>query len=535
MPQTHVQPTRRFKVGRDALRIVLFGLLNAGKTSLLKALNQAADSQGDLLNGQLTDLSGRMIDLQTHGDPEPTKEETVAYPIRFEPRIVGREFHEGSFNAVVFDSNGALASGILFRQDPLNGARDEGSLAISILQADTIFLVVDTVADSTRIEADFDQFARFLELLERSRGRRIDISGLPVFLVLAKCDLLAQPGDTPSQWMDRIEERKVRLSRHFKDFLSRERSQPKSPFGRIDLHLWATAIKRPALAGGIDKTSEPFGVSELFRQGLASAQLFRRKHGESSRKLFQTVTGLLAAMVILCGFAAILVLGLLEATPTQLDVSVDRFRAQQQSLGPLAAHRTPKAKIEELRAFLSNPSFSRLPEDKQGYVRHLLDELLAYQDYEQKLREITDPRDATNDAQLEEIEESLRAVSIPAEYNVEWSQTDAGRRRADWLEDIAAIREAVQKVNSWYQKLIQDGRQVLNDLNGPKLPVRARRVLQDAATPPFPENDRDQLVPGSRRVTYDTIFRFASAAEMRRQWDEEIKKRLEPYAKLGSS
>ena len=33
--------------------------------------------------------------------------------------------------------------------------------------------------------------------------------GLPVFLVLTKCDLLARAGDSPADWMDRIEQRKA--------------------------------------------------------------------------------------------------------------------------------------------------------------------------------------------------------------------------------------------------------------------------------------------------------------------------------------
>ena len=37
------------------------------------------------------------------------------------------------------------------------------------------------------------------------------------------------------------------------------------PFGQIDLHLWATAVKRPALAGSPPRPREPFGVAELFR------------------------------------------------------------------------------------------------------------------------------------------------------------------------------------------------------------------------------------------------------------------------------
>ena len=46
-------------------------------------------------------------------------------------------------------------------------------------------------------------------------------------------------------------------------------------FGRIDLHLMATAVKRPALADATARPREPFGVAELFRHSLLSAKDFR--------------------------------------------------------------------------------------------------------------------------------------------------------------------------------------------------------------------------------------------------------------------
>src|SRR5579864_9200793 len=47
-----------------AVRIVLFGMPDAGKSSLLGALAQAAQTQEHLLNGHLTDLSQGLAELQ---------------------------------------------------------------------------------------------------------------------------------------------------------------------------------------------------------------------------------------------------------------------------------------------------------------------------------------------------------------------------------------------------------------------------------------------------------------------------------------
>jgi len=521
-----------------ALRVVLFGRQGAGKTALLSALIHSAETQEALLNGQITDLSGRLLEIGKRyrdGRPGPTTEEVVAYPIRFEPIAAGRTGSEGSFDVILIDSSGSIGGQILARDHPLSGANEEGVLANSILNADAIFLMVDASAGAIEVDAELAQCTSFLRLFERGRGQRIDISGLPVFLVLTKCDLLARNADSPGEWIESIEERKLQVAARFRDFLAQDRDEDSSPFGGIELHVWATAIKRPAFSGVSEKLMQPFGVAELFRQGLAASQSFRRLNRQAGRKLARTVTQVVGTMTLLGGFAALLVFGFWETAPTRLETRVERFRAQQQSVSPLAAHRTPKAKIEELQSLQTDPSFERLPEEKQKFVQNQLKELQAYQDYEQKLREITDPRDATSDGQLGDIEASLKKLTIPAEYQTEWNHTEAGRRVAEWLEDIAAIREAVQKVNNWYRKLIQDGRQVLDDLNGPNLPGRARKVLEEASMPPFPENDKDQFLPGSRRVTYDTVFRFATVAQTRHTWENEIKRRLEPYSKAGSS
>jgi GTPase SAR1 family protein len=523
---------RELRAGVQALRIVLFGMPDSGKTSLLSALLEAAETQEHVLNGQLTDLSGELAELRVRfhqGNAQPTSEEIVLYPVHFEPRAGGGREFRGGLDALLIDCSGLVANELLFRQEPLDGKSAEGVLANSILVADTVFLVVDASGGATELESDFGQLARFLQLLERSRGRRTDISGLPVFLVLSKCDLLAQSGDAAGAWVERIEGRKSEVATRFREFLDRHRGKNGSAFGRIDLHVWATAIKRPTLAGAADKPRGPFGVAELFRQGLASAQSFRRRQGRATRKLARTIGAVVGALGILCAFALLLILGFWE--PSRLEVRIERFGVRQRAQPPRERLIKPQAKIDELLAFQNDASFADLPVEKRNYVRDQLAELHAYQAYDQELREITDPRDASSLAQLDDIERDLKKLPVPSEYKVEWSQSEAGRRSAEWLEDIAAIREAVQKVDRWYQKLIQDGRHVLDDLSGPNLPGRAKKVLQEAAMPPFPESDKDQRLPGSR-VSYDTVFRITSVAETRRKWEEEIKKKLEPYARF---
>jgi GTPase SAR1 family protein len=537
MPDVQTSPVTLSDIATGAVRIVLFGMPHAGKSSLLGALLQASQIQEHLLNGQLTDLSQGLTELRRRLYEEPphaTTEEVIPYPVTFEPFAV----HNGGrartrLDAVLVDCDGRVANDLLTRRRSLTANNRESRLANAILDADALVLVVDAADTPAQVDADFAEFGRFLSLLERSRGRRTDLSGLPVFLVLTKCDLLARASDSPGSWIEEIEERKSQIAGRFQDFLAHKRAPGSSPFGRIDLHIWATAVKRPTLVGVPEKPREPYGVAELFRQALALAQTFRKQRDRSGRRLIWTLAGASAVLVLLIGIAVLLVLGRGQRLPSRLEIRVERFRAQEQAQSPLSAHRNASSKIDELKSFASDPGFSELPESQRDYVRRQLQDFNAYQEYDRKLRDITDPADAGSLTQLEQIETSLKQLQVPEEFRAEWMQTEAGRRRADWLDDVDALRSEVARAVAWYQQLIQNGQRVLDDVNGPNLPARARKVLQESRTPPFPEGDNDRLLPKSHRLKYATLYGFTSVAEVRNKW-EQIKKKLEPYARFDS-
>src|SRR5580692_4567610 len=72
----------------NTLRIVLFGMPDAGKSSLLGALVQAAHTQDRILQGRLLDLTNGMAELwrRVYEDRQrETLEEIVAYPVVYEP------------------------------------------------------------------------------------------------------------------------------------------------------------------------------------------------------------------------------------------------------------------------------------------------------------------------------------------------------------------------------------------------------------------------------------------------------------------
>src|SRR5947209_20409293 len=84
--QTTATPPAAIDPG--AVRVVLFGMPDAGKSSLLGALSQAAQTQERALGGRLTDLTSGLSELQRRvydERPRETLEEIVPYPVTLEP------------------------------------------------------------------------------------------------------------------------------------------------------------------------------------------------------------------------------------------------------------------------------------------------------------------------------------------------------------------------------------------------------------------------------------------------------------------
>ena len=185
----------------EPLRLVLFGPPGAGKSSLLGALGQAAEVQPHLLGGVLADPSPNLADLRRrvyeHG-PDPTDEEVVAYSFTYEPSEKGEDEPR---SAVVLDCDGRVADALVREPAPAGG-----TLGREMLHADALVVAVDASAPPEKIDAEFAEFDRFLRWMERYRGLRTDVGGLPVFLVLTKCDRLARPGQTAADWLEHIED-----------------------------------------------------------------------------------------------------------------------------------------------------------------------------------------------------------------------------------------------------------------------------------------------------------------------------------------
>lgn len=544
-------PTAPPAAGREEIRLLLFGRPGAGKTSLLGALAQAAQTQEHLLNGRLTERTPALEGLRHQVYDEttrPTAEEVVLYPVDFESfETAGREH----LQAVLIDCDGRAANDLLTRRPSLDPDSAEGPLAQEMLAADALVLVVDASESASQVDADFAEFGRFLRLFERGRGQRSEVSGLPVFLVLSKCDLLAGPGDAPVDWVERIEERKRQVGQRFRDFLARRESADGPPaFGSIDLHLWATAVKRPALAGTPAKPREPYGVAELFRQCIDAALLFRQRRRRAGRRLLWTVgtaTGLVGLLIALT--VALLGQALRDRESDRqvraLQNKVDTYKLKE---GQTTAERLrgwptlPRQRMSELAELRSDPDFDRLPADQQRYVEDRLQELRDYVAYYDKLLQLRRrPAEARTEAELEEIEQTLKTdLAVP---RAAWGQTEAARLHHDYLEQIAALRRAVDNVAEWYRQRQREGEKLWTFAGRPPgaagtsvdwrdWQAEVEKLFAGAEKPPFRETDR---LPGPGTPTYgETVFLFQRVQEARHDW-EAVKRHLQRLLDLSSA
>jgi hypothetical protein len=234
-------------------------------------------------------------------------------------------------------------------------------------------------------------------------------------------------------------------------------------------------------------------------------------------------------LVGLGALAAFLIAGRLEGDVSRLEARVERFQIRDQEKTAAAWHRFLRNDLDELKLLANDPHFSQLPESKKEFVEHRLRELTAYQEYEKKLDQIGDPKDARSEEQRKQIEIKLLQLRPPEEYD--WHQTEALNRRDNWIEDGRDLEDAIARVKKQYAELIEKGEAVLNHKNEANLPKRAKEVLDFARSYPDPERDKSRPVKESARVTYGIVFGIPSVDTVYLQW-KKIRDELEPFAKL---
>ena len=496
------------------LRIVLFGMAGAGKSSLLGALAQAAQTQQAVLGSTLTDTSGGLAELQKRtydGKQTQTQEEIVPYAVTLQ----GDEPLQATF----IDSDGRVAQELLAGN---KSVADAGGLPRAIVDADAVVLVIAPSSEPGQLDQTFQQFSDFLKLFEQHRGRRSDIAGLPVYLVLSKCDLLAKKDDTHSAWMERIEERKRKIAKRFEDFLEENRVMP---FGKIDLHLWATAVKRPALSDRPAKPQEPYGVAELFRQVLDSARVFHDHRAQAHRRLHVAVLGLVAVVAVMGVLAAWFFMTRPSADLAALENSIQAVLPGQGTSATERLREPLEPKIKELVKIQAHPEFANLEPKQQELVRQTLREMEAYLDLVKKTDTLKRVRFFKKEEEIDEGNRELAKMSLPAEYTAQWNDTRLARKLAAHRAELAALAKALADEKEWLKKQIDEGEKLPRiTIAGEGSPERQAWITRADAF--LKRKDLTKDVPGVPNMKLRDLYEFPTVAALREEY-ERIRPRVE--------
>jgi len=441
------------------------------------------------LHGHLTDLSHGLGELRNRVYDErlsETLEEIVPYPVRFAPS--GRPAR----SAVLYDCDGRAANDLLTQKRSMEKEARTGTLAGAVLDADALILTIDASAAATQVEDDFREFLRFLRHLELYRSRQHTVGGLPVFLVLTKCDLLARDTPTRSAWHARIEDRQQDVARRFKQFLAAERGGEGGllSFGSIHLEVRATAVRQPALVDAAPQPREPHGVAELFHHAFVEAITFRDRRVRSHKRLLWTVGGAGSFLVAMAIAGAIFFLN--PSRPVEPTLA-DRLEHLKAAEGPTAATRLGSGLDRRLQAWLeiqSHPAFPELSENLQEVVRERLDEGQAYVQFRDDVAATPPPASARSLAELGQIEARLRKLMPPAPYQAEWAATEAAVERDRLLKEISGLRDAAAHLTQFNFALKNHATSLLQVTElTPEWDQQVRELETAEMSPPFPRTD----------------------------------------------
>jgi hypothetical protein len=473
MPAPVLPPARERSAGARALRVVLLGLAGSGKSTLSAELSSAAENQKSPFGAAWTVVEGDAVD-------------------------------------------DLIAGG-----HPLES--DLPSLAAKALAAAALVLVLDASGEPERFEIELTGFAHFLRWLRRYQGEHNAVGGLPVFVNLTKCDLLARPDDSAVTWMELIEQRKREVSTRLQEFAAPDRGMEPMPFGALDLRVWASASAQPRMAEASACPGQPYGVVELFRQCLGAALAFRNRRRRASRLLAWTTFGAGGTILAMMLLIAALIRARPAARAAALAARLATYRLHE-GRTPAERLREPlPPRTRELRAISADPDFEFLPSEDQDYVVSRAQELEAYAAYKARLEEAR-PLEARSGDALVRLEGRLEhgELAPPGGYADEWSGTQASERHLRLLRQVAALRLGDARATDWYAAHIAQADDLWTFAGGKPVGPSGWSAWQveanTLATQEFPHPAATTL-PDADGLTYATVERLDDVKESRDEWD----------------
>jgi hypothetical protein len=263
--------------------------------------------------------------------------------------------------------------------------------------------------------------------------------------------MLAKKTDTNSMWMQRIEEGKRKIDQRFREALADHAED--LPFGSIQLHLWATAIRRPQLADRPARATEPYGVAELFRQVMESAEDFYEQRDRARFVLGNTIIGLAALVLLMAASAA----AFFWNRPTP---EFSKFEGQINSILPNP--KAPKSelfrepleeRLKRLQAVEADPLYNELPSPLRGEIVRAQKEMKDYLAVLPAGRDLTREALPDNEEELREYEAKLKSfLHSLGEYAEAWQGTELVGEVKQRQIDVQVLRKGVEEELDWLDK-----------------------------------------------------------------------------------
>ncbi|MCS6977341.1 MAG: hypothetical protein NZM31_10095 [Gemmatales bacterium] len=162
--------------------------------------------------------------------------------------------------------------------------------------ADAVLFACPAQETGTPLRQHLAELSRQMRELSTLRGGACQAAGFPVFIVLTRAELLAEPKQSFQDWLELLETRKQQLSRLFLSLMGPGGTHG---FGAARVFVWATAGRRPGLTPDKTRSEQPFGVQELARQVQSAVADHRQRQRRQERRLRWLLILSLASLAVL--------------------------------------------------------------------------------------------------------------------------------------------------------------------------------------------------------------------------------------------
>jgi hypothetical protein len=487
----------------EPLRIVFFGPPASGKTRLLGAVAAVLGKDAE--------------DVPVDFAPADSSIHWAVFPHRV---LVDRPGPHTETGAVLLvDCESGAATDLLEHPDELRRETAGNELRNAIRRADAMVVTIDATWDVYELRESLRQFHTFLDTFEEGRTYDRESGGLPVFLVLTKCDALMRPGDSRTQWLSRITHRQNEVLDRFHDLFDEAGPAGDLEFGSLDLKVVPTALDMP---GG-----EAFGIDGLANELLRAARQNADRVTGTQRRLAMTVGGIAGLFIVL-----MVVFGLLgwigpPGPLRRLELQIEEYHAHRASAAVRFSDGNFDANRRRVQAFLDSPEFPLLRPELQESVRAVLAEFDRYREYRARFHPPQfSPAELRTAGEMEQLRKDLAtSLAPPAEYRDAWQGTQAVQLYEKWTKDLELLGTAEDQFHGWYRELIRRATKLML-VEAPSAAWRqeADSLFREAERRPF---ELDAAMADSPRVnarrgeplTYDVAYRFERTESAARDWD----------------